>query len=93
MTGAPTPDEQLVFLTKLQRVFTEGDFSSTYKFALLIAMAELAVEIGRDNTEPLRLPHWSIADKFIGLYWQQLTAFSAGKAPGPCSRTTVRRQR
>jgi hypothetical protein len=79
---APTPEEQRVFLTKLQRVFTEGDFSSTYKFALLIALAELAVEIGQDNREPLRLPHRAIADKFIGLYWQQLTPFSAGQAPG-----------
>jgi 5-methylcytosine-specific restriction endonuclease McrA len=74
----PTPEEQLLFLTKLQRVFAEGEFSSTYKFALLIALAELAVEVGEDNREPLRLTHKSIAAKFVDLYWQQLAPYSAG---------------
>ena len=42
----PSPESQLVFLSKLQRLFAEGDFTATYKFALLIALADLAVELG-----------------------------------------------
>jgi 5-methylcytosine-specific restriction endonuclease McrA len=82
---APSPEEQLAFLTKLQRVFAEGEFSSTYKFALLIALAELAVEVGQDNAEPLPLSNQNIACKFIDLYWQQAAPYSVqliGAVPG-----------
>ena len=60
----PTPEAQLAFLTKLQRIFAEGDFTSTYKFALLIVLAECAVEFGMDDSEPLSLNNRVIADKF-----------------------------
>ncbi|MEI8168838.1 MAG: HNH endonuclease [Rhodoferax sp.] len=85
MSAAPSADEQLAFLTKLQRVFAEGEFSSTYKFALLIALAELAVELGQDNIDPLELSNQVIASKFIDLYWQQAAPYSvqqAGAVPG-----------
>ena len=45
----PSADQQLAFLTKLQRLFAEGDFTATYKFALLIALSDLAVELGADD--------------------------------------------
>lgn len=48
----PTPDFQLELLSKLQRLFSEGDFTATYKFALLIALADLAVELGHDERPP-----------------------------------------
>ena len=76
----PSPEEQLVFLSKIQRLFAEGDFTATYKFALLIALAELAVELGDDSGEPLELDHRSIASKFIELYWQQSAPYSTGRA-------------
>ena len=38
-----TPEAQLAFLTKLQRLFSEGDFTATYKFALLMALADICV--------------------------------------------------
>jgi hypothetical protein len=41
--SAPTPEQQIQFLHDLQRIFEEGDFSATYKFALLMALAEIAV--------------------------------------------------
>lgn len=70
------PEFQLAFLAKLQRLFAEGDFTATYKFALLIALADLSVEVGRDDNEPLRLPYRSIGLKFIQLYWQQAAPFT-----------------
>ena len=48
----PTPEFQLEFLSKLQRLFTEGDFTATYKFALLVSLADLAVEYGQDDDAP-----------------------------------------
>ncbi len=52
--SVPSPEAQLAFLAKLQRLFAEGEFTATYKFALLIALADLAVECGRDDGNALR---------------------------------------
>ena len=76
----PSPEAQLVFLSKLQRLFAEGDFTATYKFALLIALADLAVELGDDSGEALELGHRGIAAKFIELYWQQSAPYSTGRS-------------
>jgi 5-methylcytosine-specific restriction endonuclease McrA len=78
VTPAPSAESQLEFLSKLQRLFNEGDFTATYKYALLIAMADLSVEHGRDDGEPLKLSHRQLAQKFIELYWQQSAPYSAG---------------
>ena len=51
----PSAEQQLAFLTKLQRLFAEGDFTATYKFALLIALSDLAVELGADDGGELPL--------------------------------------
>jgi 5-methylcytosine-specific restriction endonuclease McrA len=79
----PSPEEQLVFLSKLQRVFAEGDFSATYKYALLIALADLAVKRGRDDGDELPLSINEIAAEYIELYWQQTAPYtSSGRQPG-----------
>jgi len=80
LSPPPSPEAQLVFLAKLQRLFSEGDFTATYKFALLISLADLAVEQGADDSDPLRLTNASIAAKFIELYWQQTAPYSAGRS-------------
>lgn len=46
VTPAPSAEAQLAFLSELQPLFAEGDFTTTYKFALLIALSDLAVELG-----------------------------------------------
>ncbi|WP_459720304.1 HNH endonuclease [Paraburkholderia sp. 2C] len=70
-TLAPTADQQLAFLRQLQLVFDEGEFSSTYKYALLLALGELAVEMGDDTGSSLQIPIERIAEKFIEFYWPQ----------------------
>ena len=72
----PSADAQLQFLSKLQRLFAEGEFTATYKFALLIAIADLAVELGHDDDRPLALTHRALAAKFIELYWQQTAPYA-----------------
>jgi len=49
----PEPEEQVQFLFKLQRLLSEGTFTATYKYALLLSLADLAVERGNDDTEVL----------------------------------------
>jgi len=75
----PSPEAQLAFLAKLQRLFAEGDFTATYKLALLIAFAELAVEHGTDDGAELDLTVRQIAERFIYLYWKQTTPYGTGR--------------
>lgn len=82
MSLPPSPETQLVFLSKLQRLFAEGDFTATYKFALLISLSDLAVELGADDGNTLEISHHRIAAKFIELYWQQAAPYGTGIAGG-----------
>lgn len=75
----PTAEAQLAFLAKLQRLFAEGDFTATYKFALLIAFADLAVELGSDDGNELVLTTRQIGEKFIDLYWKQSVIYGTGR--------------
>jgi len=68
-----------MFLGKLQRIFTESDFTATYKFALLIALADLAVELGADDGEELMVSIRQIAERFIQMYWRQALAYGTGR--------------
>jgi 5-methylcytosine-specific restriction endonuclease McrA len=83
----PTAEEQLVFLAKIQRIFAEGEFTATYKFALLVSLAELAIEVPQlGGASELELSIRSIATKFIELYWRQSFEYVAGR---PGTRTGV----
>jgi len=84
----PSAEAQLVFLTKVQRVFAEGDFTATYKCALLIALADLAVELGKDDGSELALSTRLIAGRFIQLYWSQTAPFGTGR-PGAAPSVLV----
>jgi len=73
--SAPTPEEQLQFLANLQRLLDEGDFVATYKFALLLALADLSVTHGDDLGSPLPLSTEQIAERFLDYYWRQATPY------------------
>jgi hypothetical protein len=77
----PTPQEQVEFLQKTQRLLTDGLFVASYKFALLRALADLAVLKGDDSGDELRLDTSEIAAVFIELYWRQTRPFPAPSAP------------
>lgn len=65
----------LHFLRRFQRLLDEGDFSATYKFALLRALADLAVEKPLEPGGYLTLSVREIAEKFIEYYWRQARPF------------------
>lgn len=73
----PDAEKQLQFLEHLQRLFKEGDFSATYKYALLLALAELAIESDCIDGAPLELPMRRIAEKFAEFYWLQSAPYVA----------------
>ncbi len=58
-------------------MLNEGDFSATYKFALLNALADLSVERETAADGTLVLPLSAIAEKFIEFYWPQARPFDA----------------
>jgi hypothetical protein len=73
----PGAEQQLQFLQHLQQLFEEGDFVATYKYALLMSLAELAVESDSSDGE-LELPMTTIAEKFAWLYWPQTIPYASG---------------
>jgi hypothetical protein len=77
----PTADEQIRFLVNLQRLLDEGSFVASYKFALLLALADLSIEHGTDTGAPLPLDTGAIAEKFIQYYWRQAVPYPSPTKP------------
>jgi len=65
----PTAEAQLEFLGRIERILAEGKFTTTYKFALLIAITNIAVEKGNDTGDELKIDLDEIARQFLSLYW------------------------
>ncbi|MBP7146523.1 MAG: HNH endonuclease [Acidobacteria bacterium] len=87
--AVPTAEQHLRFLANLQRLLDEGAFVATYKFALLMALADLAVERGDDSNAPLTLHVRDIAEKFIAYYWRQSLPYpAAGRSPAVLKQNT-----
>jgi len=75
----PSAEDQIHFLQNIQHLFEEGEFAATYKFALLLSLAELAVEQGDDSGAPLDLPMHMLGEKFVELYWRQIAPYQSGQ--------------
>ena len=79
---APEPERQVQFLFNVQRLLSDGSFVATYKFALLLSLADLAVERGDDTTESLSLDTRDLAERFVALYWRQVLPWvQTGQGP------------
>ena len=75
VSETPSQALQLEFLTKLQRILSEGLFIASYKYALLLAFAELSVEKDAATDGTLRIELDELAERFITLYWRQVAPF------------------
>ena len=84
----PTSDEQIRFLVNLQRLLDEGQFVASYKFALLLSLADLCVEMGNDSGSALTLTTDAIADKFIQYYWRQAIPYPAASKASVLKQNT-----
>lgn len=85
----PTAAEQVRFLQQLQRILSDGGFVATYKFALLHALADLAVVRGDDTGDELPLKTREISEQLIELYWRQAAPFPSS-TPAVLSQNTGR---
>jgi hypothetical protein len=86
----PDPERQVQFLFRVQRLMSDGSFVATYKYALLLALADLAVERGDDTTESLPLDTRDLAEKFVERYWRQVLPWvrSSSGAAGRLAQAT-----
>ena len=75
-------ESQIEFLQKIQSLFEDSSFSATYKFALLITLANLAIELGNDQEQELSISSEKIAERFSELYWPQIKEYSSGRDVG-----------
>ena len=71
-------EEQVRFLRNIQRLLAEGQFTATYKFALILALADIAVEQGNDSADELEVSTLLIAEKFVQYYWRHIKPFTPG---------------
>lgn len=74
---SPSSEFQLQFLNKIQLLLESGKFTSTYKFALLIALTNVAVEKGNDSGEALDVDLNDVAREFLSLYWSQARPYKS----------------
>ena len=75
---ASTEQLQLNFISYIQRLLVEGDFSATYKYALLHALADCAIEYPLEDERASLCIHLdSLVDKFIELYWHHASPFAS----------------
>ena len=68
----PSDSDQIAFLGKIQRLLEEGQFTATYKFALLIALVDIAIERGCDDCNAMRVSVRAIGEKFAAPVRQSL---------------------
>jgi hypothetical protein len=64
-----TATQQLEFLRRTSRILDEGRFTSTYKFAMLMALTNIAVECGSDSNDELEVDLNDLSREFVKLYW------------------------
>lgn len=73
--SGPTAEAQLLFLQRVMRILDEGRFTTTYKFALLIALTNVAVRRGADDGLPLVVDLEELAVEFLDIHWGMARPF------------------
>ena len=94
MPGPPTHESQVQFLLRIQRLLNEGSFTATYKYALLLSLADIAVERGDDGGAALVVLVSLIAEKYIANYSRHAAPY-VPQASGPgvfCGRIPIDRR-
>jgi hypothetical protein len=82
MPEPPSHEAQVQFLLRIQRLLIEGSFTATYKYALLLSLADIAVESGDDSGGLLVVPISLVAEKYIAYYWRHAAPYIAQSSGG-----------
>src|SRR6201999_3726307 len=77
MTSPPDPDRTALRLAeRLIQLLDRGGFNATYKYAVLIALTDLCMELtGATGLPPEMITTWQLAEKVIELYWPQCAPY------------------
>jgi hypothetical protein len=86
----PSPQDQIQFLVNVQRLLHEGLFVASYKFALLLSLADLSVEKAHGSGDAVWLSSYEIAEKFIQYYWRQAAPYPSAATPKILQQNTGR---
>ncbi len=76
------PAAQLDFLNNIQKLLSDGAVNTTYKYALLLAIADLAVEKGSDSLDEQIVSLDDIVEKVISFYWGQTLPYDILRPSG-----------
>lgn len=87
----PPVEAQVRFLTELRGLLEGGPFTTSYPYALVHALADLAVRDGTHSGDPLRLSVRAIAERFVEMYWPQVAPGSGGGDSDVLVQNTGRR--
>jgi hypothetical protein len=78
--GKPTGDQEADFIRNLQYLLAEGEYVSTYKYALLIALTRWALE-HVDHDEHYAVDVIELAPYVADLYWPHVQPFHGEESP------------
>jgi 5-methylcytosine-specific restriction endonuclease McrA len=68
------------FAEKVLALLDEGQFTATYKYAVLLGLLDLSLEnVGRHGEPPDQFTTAQLADKVIELYWPHALPFGRGR--------------
>src|SRR5690606_37020704 len=68
------------FAEKVLALLDEGQFTATYKYAVLLGLLDLSLEnVGRKGEPPEVLTTQQLAGKVIELYWPHAIPFGRGR--------------
>jgi hypothetical protein len=71
----PSHEFQVHFLLRFQRLLKESRVTATYKYALLAALADIAVENRVDTDAILKVRVLQIVEKYITYYWRHAAPY------------------
>lgn len=71
----PSPQFQVEFIDRIQRLLDSGNFVATYKYALLISLCNVAVEQGFDDEREQAVAVRDLGEQFLRLYWTHVRIY------------------
>lgn len=73
--NGPGPEFQLEFIERFQRLLDSGSFVATYKYALIMALCNVAAEQGYDDDREQRIELRDLGEQFLKLYWTHVREY------------------
>ena len=73
----PSSSFQIKFIKYIPWLLDSGSYTSTYKFALLMSLVDVAIESGIQDDSEYFVSYEYLAEHFIKLYWNQVLPYNS----------------